>query len=137
MSVGHTGQGLASIVQRSALRQALPVLSGNDHLVMLTDDGDLYTLGCGEQGQLGRVPELFANRGGRQGLGRLLVPRCVLLKSRGTRGRVRFQDAFCGAYFTFAISCEGHVYGFGLSNYHQLGESSSGMIQCPGFQSQP
>ncbi|XP_040835640.1 regulator of chromosome condensation isoform X1 [Ochotona curzoniae] len=97
------------------------VASGNDHLVMLTTDGDLYTLGCGEQGQLGRVPELFANRGGRQGLERLLVPKCVLLKSRGTRGHVRFQDAFCGAYFTFAISREGHVYGFGLSNYHQLG----------------
>lgn len=54
---------------------------------------------------------------------RLLVPKCVLLKSRGTRGHVKFQDAFCGAYFTFAISVEGHVYGFGLSNYHQLGES--------------
>ncbi|KAL4667600.1 hypothetical protein H8959_006289 [Pygathrix nigripes] len=97
------------------------VASGNDHLVMLTADGDLYTLGCGEQGQLGRVPELFANRGGRQGLERLLVPKCVMLKSRGSRGHVRFQDAFCGAYFTFAISHEGHVYGFGLSNYHQLG----------------
>lgn len=56
---------------------------------------------------------------------RLLVPKCVLLKSRGTRGHVKFQDAFCGAYFTFAISVEGHVYGFGLSNYHQLGESQS------------
>ncbi|XP_032971213.1 regulator of chromosome condensation isoform X3 [Rhinolophus ferrumequinum] len=97
------------------------VASGNDHLVMLTADGDLYTLGCGEQGQLGRVPELFANRGGRQGLERLLVPKCVMLKSRGSRGHVKFQDAFCGAYFTFAISLEGHVYGFGLSNYHQLG----------------
>ncbi|XP_011935248.1 PREDICTED: regulator of chromosome condensation isoform X4 [Cercocebus atys] len=97
------------------------VASGNDHLVMLTAGGDLYTLGCGEQGQLGRVPELFANRGGRQGLERLLVPKCVMLKSRGSRGHVRFQDAFCGAYFTFAISHEGHVYGFGLSNYHQLG----------------
>lgn len=53
---------------------------------------------------------------------RLLVPKCVMLKSRGSRGHVRFQDAFCGAYFTFAISHEGHVYGFGLSNYHQLGE---------------
>lgn len=40
---------------------------------MLTTDGDLYTLGCGEQGQLGRVPELFANRGGRQGLGKCLT----------------------------------------------------------------
>nr|KAF6507597.1 regulator of chromosome condensation 1 [Rousettus aegyptiacus] len=97
------------------------VASGNDHLVMLTADGDLYTLGCGEQGQLGRVPELFANRGGRQGLERLLVPKSVMLKSRGSRGHVKFQDAFCGAYFTFAISLEGHVYGFGLSNYHQLG----------------
>lgn len=35
---------------------------------------------------------------------------------------MRFQDAFCGAYFTFAVTREGHIYGFGLSNYHQLGE---------------
>uniref|UniRef100_A0A2K5DRT9 Regulator of chromosome condensation n=1 Tax=Aotus nancymaae TaxID=37293 RepID=A0A2K5DRT9_AOTNA len=83
------------------------VASGNDHLVMLTADGDLYTLGCGKQGQLG--------------LERLLVPKCVMLKSTGSRGHVRFQDTFCGAYFTFAIPHEGHVYGFGLSNYHQLG----------------
>ena len=41
---------------------------GNDHLVMLTLGGDLFTSGCGEQGQLGRVPEFFANRGGRKGL---------------------------------------------------------------------
>ncbi|CAD7679181.1 unnamed protein product [Nyctereutes procyonoides] len=108
-------------VQVQLTMPVVKVASGNDHLVMLTGDGDLYTLGCREQGQLGRVPELFANRGGRQGLERLLVPKCVMLKSRGSRGHVRFQDAFCGAYFTFAISCEGHVYGFGLSNYHQLG----------------
>ncbi|XP_044626121.1 regulator of chromosome condensation isoform X4 [Equus asinus] len=108
-------------VQVQLSMPVVKVASGNDHLVMLTADGDLYTLGCGEQGQLGRVPELFANRGGRQGLERLLVPKCVMLKSRGSRGHVRFQDAFCGAYFTFAISHEGHVYGFGLSNYHQLG----------------
>ncbi|XP_060266615.1 regulator of chromosome condensation isoform X8 [Ovis aries] len=108
-------------VQVQLSMPVMKVASGNDHLVMLTVDGDLYTLGSGEQGQLGRVPELFANRGGRQGLERLLVPKCVMLKSRGSRGHVRFQDAFCGAYFTFAISSEGHVYGFGLSNYHQLG----------------
>uniref|UniRef100_G3W0W5 Regulator of chromosome condensation n=2 Tax=Sarcophilus harrisii TaxID=9305 RepID=G3W0W5_SARHA len=103
----------------------IKVASGNDHLVMLTIDGNLYTSGCGEQGQLGRVPEFFANRGGRKGLDRLLIPQCVLLKSRGHRGSVLFQDAFCGAYFTFAVSREGHVYGFGLSNYHQLGTPST------------
>ncbi|XP_027720536.1 regulator of chromosome condensation isoform X2 [Vombatus ursinus] len=103
----------------------IKVASGNDHLVMLTVDGSLYTSGCGEQGQLGRVPEFFANRGGRKGLERLLVPQCVLLKSKGQRGSVLFQDAFCGAYFTFAVSREGHVYGFGLSNYHQLGTANT------------
>lgn len=50
--------------------EALSLLcyKGNDHLVMLTVNGALYTSGCGEQGQLGRVPECFANRGGRKGL---------------------------------------------------------------------
>lgn len=53
---------------------------------------------------------------------RLLVPQRVPVKGKGNRGKMRFQDAFCGAYFTFAITQEGHIYGFGLSNYHQLGE---------------
>uniref|UniRef100_A0A8C7CJJ2 Regulator of chromosome condensation 1 n=1 Tax=Oncorhynchus kisutch TaxID=8019 RepID=A0A8C7CJJ2_ONCKI len=96
----------------------MKIASGNDHLVMLTASGDLYTSGCGEQGQLGRVPELFANRGGRKGLLRLLIPQIVKVQSRG---KVHFTDAFCGAYMTIAVSKEGHVYGFGLSNYHQLG----------------
>ncbi|XP_072211684.1 regulator of chromosome condensation [Excalfactoria chinensis] len=94
------------------------IASGNDHLVMLTVDGELFTCGCGEQGQLGRVPALFSNRGGRKGLQRLLVPQRVPVRGKG---KMRFQDAFCGAYFTFAITREGHIYGFGLSNYHQLG----------------
>uniref|UniRef100_A0A8B9ZHB0 Regulator of chromosome condensation 1 n=1 Tax=Anas platyrhynchos TaxID=8839 RepID=A0A8B9ZHB0_ANAPL len=89
------------------------IVSGNDHLVMLTMDGDLFTCGCGEQGQLGRVPELFANRGGRKGLQRLLVPQRVPVRGRGNKGKMRFQDAFCGAYFTFAVTQEGHIYGFG------------------------
>uniref|UniRef100_A0A8V5GJ17 RCC1-like domain-containing protein n=1 Tax=Melopsittacus undulatus TaxID=13146 RepID=A0A8V5GJ17_MELUD len=99
----------------------IKVVSGNDHLVMLTEDGDLFTCGCGDQGQLGRVPQRFANRGGRRGLPRLLVPQCVPVRRKGNKGKLRFQDAFCGSYFTFAITEEGHVYGFGLTNYHQLG----------------
>ena len=77
----HSGQELENLseglaqpwpLQTSPASLAFLSPSGNDHLVMLTVDGDLCTLGCGEQGQLGRVPELFANRGGRQGLGRWL-----------------------------------------------------------------
>ncbi len=43
--------------------------SGGDHLVALTESGDVYTAGCAEQGQLGRVAECFSQRGGRKGLG--------------------------------------------------------------------
>ncbi|XP_077454175.1 regulator of chromosome condensation [Stigmatopora argus] len=102
------------------------VASGNDHLVMVTMEGNLYTSGTAEQGQLGRVPEQFSNRGGRKGLDRLLIPQMVKVK-----GKVHFIDAFCGAYFTFAVTKEGHVYGFGLSNYHQLGTKSTKMCFVP------
>lgn len=44
------------------------IASGQDHLVCLTDEGRLYTMGCGEQGQLGRVAERFAKDGGRSGI---------------------------------------------------------------------
>lgn len=53
---------------------------------------------------------------------RLLIPQRVPIRGKRNGGKIRFQDAFCGAYFTFAVTQEGHVYGFGLSNYHQLGE---------------
>ena len=42
------------------------IISGGDHLVMLTRDGDIFTMGNSEQGQLGRVPEMFAHREGRR-----------------------------------------------------------------------
>ncbi|KAK9513559.1 hypothetical protein VZT92_027085 [Zoarces viviparus] len=102
------------------------IASGNDHLVLVTLAGNLYTSGTAEQGQLGRVPEHFSDRGGRKGLGRLLVPQMVKIK-----GKVHFTDAFCGAYLTFAVSKEGPVYGFGLSNYHQLGTKNTKMCFVP------
>ena len=37
--------------------------AGSDHLTLLTEHGDVYTLGCAEQGQLGRVPECFRSKG--------------------------------------------------------------------------
>lgn len=55
---------------------------GNDHVVMVTLEGNLYTVGTGEQGQLGRVAEIFSNRGGRQGLGKKSRARADGLISR-------------------------------------------------------
>ena len=50
------------------------IVSGSDHLAMLSSDGRLWTMGNSEQGQLGRVNEKFAHRGGRRGLAALLQP---------------------------------------------------------------
>uniref|UniRef100_UPI0037E897E2 regulator of chromosome condensation n=1 Tax=Semicossyphus pulcher TaxID=241346 RepID=UPI0037E897E2 len=96
------------------------IASGNDHLILVTMEGNLYSSGNAEQGQLGRVPWCFSDRGGRRGLNQLLQPQMVHFKKK-----VRFTDAFCGSYHTFAVSSEGHVHGFGLSNYHQLGNEST------------
>lgn len=107
-------------VKLPMMEQVVKIASGNDHVVMVTLEGNLYTVGTGEQGQLGRVAEIFSNRGGRQGLDRFLIPQIVIVK-----GKVHFVDAFCGSYVTFAVSKDGLIYGFGLSNYHQLGTKNT------------
>ena len=60
------------------------ISSGSDHVALLTTAGELYTLGCGEQGQLGRVGERFTARGGRRGIALLLEPDRVHSKNRYT-----------------------------------------------------
>ena len=60
---------------------AIKVVSGNDHTVILTQDGSIYTNGTGEQGQLGRLKECFGHRGGRRGLDFLLSPQLVRFRS--------------------------------------------------------
>lgn len=53
---------------------------------------------------------------------RLLLPQVVTIKQRGCKTKGNIRDVFCGSYSTIAITQEGHVVGFGLSNYYQLGE---------------
>ncbi|KAA0188240.1 Regulator of chromosome condensation [Fasciolopsis buskii] len=97
--------------------RVVKIASGQDHLVCLTDDGRLYTMGCGEQGQLGRIAERFARTGGRSGMSALLHPaECRV------RGAVRFSDAWAGGFATFArCQSTGQIYACGLNNYGQLG----------------
>ncbi|THD27065.1 Regulator of chromosome condensation [Fasciola hepatica] len=101
----------------TAASRVVKIASGQDHLVCLTDDGRLYTMGCGEQGQLGRIAERFARTGGRSGMNALLQPaECRV------RGAVRFSDAWAGGFATFArCQSTGQIYACGLNNYGQLG----------------
>ena len=65
----------------------IKIASGVDHLVMLSSDGQIWTMGNSEQGQLGRINEKFAHRGGRRGLVSLLKPEPV---------RVNFKTKITG-----------------------------------------
>lgn len=96
------------------------IASGADHLVCLSSDGQVYTCGCAEQGQLGRVAEVFSNRGGRKGKSYLLTPQPVAL-GKGKR-RIVIDSVWTGSYATFARAKDtGLIYVFGLNNYNQLG----------------
>lgn len=99
------------------------ISSGTEHIAMLTTDGELYTLGCAEQGQLGRVGERFTARGGRRGLELLLLPDRVHSKNR----RAVFTDVWAGSYDTLALTSDNEVMACGLNNYNQLG-IQSGMV---------
>ena len=89
--------------------------------MILTEQGDIYTFGCGEQGQLGRVLECFSSRGGRKGLSLLLQPQVVRFRKARGLPKPKFSDVFCGLHSTFAVTKDQGVYAWGLNNYGQLG----------------
>lgn len=53
------------------------IASGADHLVLLTTAGEMYTIGCAEQGQLGRVSARSSSGESRRGKTQLLQPGLV------------------------------------------------------------
>ena len=48
-------------VQILSTVRIVKIASGGDHLVMLSSDGQIWTMGNSEQGQLGRINEKFAH----------------------------------------------------------------------------
>jgi len=95
------------------------ICSGEHHMAMLTVDGEIYSFGNAEQGQLGRVSAMFSQRGGRRGLDMLLQPEKIHLSKKSTT----FTDVWAGNYDTFAMTSTGEMLVMGLNNYNQLGVS--------------
>eukprot|EP00088_Acartia_fossae_P027087 TRINITY_DN27867_c0_g1_i6.p1 TRINITY_DN27867_c0_g1~~TRINITY_DN27867_c0_g1_i6.p1 ORF type:complete len:474 (+),score=126.00 TRINITY_DN27867_c0_g1_i6:60-1424(+) len=93
------------------------ISSGSDHIVALTTNGEIFTLGNSEQGQLGRVPERFAHRGGRHGLDLLLCSDKLRMNKKTTI----VEDAWAGSYNTIVMTDKKEMYVMGLNNYNQLG----------------
>ncbi|XP_077862784.1 regulator of chromosome condensation-like, partial [Saccoglossus kowalevskii] len=120
--------GLSSTVKKQTKplemlpnQSVLQIASGADHLCMLTSNGDIYSVGAGEQGQLGRVAECFSSRGGRKGLKVVLEPSKVYCRKIRGAGKIKFNDVWCSAYCTYARVEGVGVFGWGLNNYHHLG----------------
>lgn len=103
------------------------IASGNDHTAALTKNGNIFTWGCAEQGQLGRIMGCFTSRGGRRGLQYILNPKQV----RDRRKGLKFKDIFCGSYSTFAVAQDGSVFAWGLNNYGQLGTGDVETLYAP------
>ncbi|GAB6026272.1 Regulator of chromosome condensation [Chamberlinius hualienensis] len=97
------------------------IASGSDHLVMLTEAGDIYTCGNGQQGQLGRIAKYFSDKGGRKGLDLMLIPAIIRVERRSGK-KVSFDAIWAGANATFARAKDSKdIYACGLNNYQQLG----------------
>uniref|UniRef100_A0A146M3S4 Regulator of chromosome condensation n=2 Tax=Lygus hesperus TaxID=30085 RepID=A0A146M3S4_LYGHE len=94
------------------------IASGCHHLALLGVDGNIYTVGSGEQGQLGRLSERQATRDCRQGSGQLLTPHLIRIKQKYTG---KFVDIWTGSYNTLAKDVDGNIHVWGLNNYKQLG----------------
>ncbi|KAH7974951.1 hypothetical protein HPB49_021957 [Dermacentor silvarum] len=121
--MGLVTEGKAEQAPKLVVSDILQIASGSDHVVMLTVKGNMLTMGCGEQGQLGRVPmRPGASRRACSAPLDLLKPTEVSIsKPSGCRTR-SFDRIWAGAYATYARLREtGQLYGFGLNNYHQMG----------------
>lgn len=104
-------------------QKVLRVASGADHLLMLDDNQEVWSLGCAESGQLGRVSSQFSAKGGRRGASKILNPQLIALR-RITRRNGNVVDVACGQFSSFLITNTGKVIGFGLNNCFQLGDFS-------------
>ncbi|KAG2115974.1 regulator of chromosome condensation 1/beta-lactamase-inhibitor protein II [Suillus discolor] len=90
--------------------KAVSVVSGNNHLLVLTTHGNIYAWGAGEQGQLGRkILERRKIHG--------TVPEKITLGTRHNRAVL----VGAGNYHSFAIDEEGDVWGWGLNTMGQTG----------------
>ncbi|KAI8288113.1 Delta-1-pyrroline-5-carboxylate dehydrogenase [Colletotrichum sp. SAR11_240] len=84
---------------------------GSDHILALTNDGNVFAWGSGEQNELGR--RILARR-----RFETLVPQRVGLPKNKT------TKIFAGSHHSFAIDTTGKVWGFGLNNFGQCGIST-------------
>lgn len=158
---GSMTNPVKSPIKIPTLTRIVKIASGYHHLVILTDEGNVLTMGCGENGQLGRLAERFATRAGRNWERALMRPAIVpikmasrqagrgtdkqncltsssdLNKSQDSAGHARTAtDIWAGGFASIVKLESGAVLGFGLNSSSQLGFRSTGATaeECCVFQ---
>ncbi|KAH7930719.1 RCC1 BLIP-II [Leucogyrophana mollusca] len=134
-SLGFSGGARYEFLPKSILElphkpgdseKAVSVVSGNNHLLVLTTHGNVYAWGAGEQGQLGRK---ILDRRKIHGT----VPEKISLGVRANKAVL----VGAGNYCSFAVDEMGEVWGWGLNTMGQTGtgvlepRSTSDEIQSP------
>lgn len=120
--VGLVTEGKAAQEPKQVATNIVQVASGSDHVAMLTADGEILTMGCPEQGQLGRLASYFAARGSRRPVSLLITPTKVPMRRIKGVKSMAFDAVWAGAYTTIARQQQtGQLFCWGLNNYSQLG----------------
>jgi regulator of chromosome condensation len=117
-SMGLTTEGKKqSPIQVLSEIVAVDIASGSDHFVVLANNGNVYTIGCGEQGQLGRASMRTLTGESRRGTKTLLTPGIITKKAKRFIANAIWATPYC----TFLReAATGAVYGFGLNNFNQI-----------------
>ncbi|CAG0890482.1 unnamed protein product [Darwinula stevensoni] len=119
--LGLLPSGIGGIVHKAELIYAAEpvkkIASGEHHLVILTVNGGVLSVGSPDQGQLGRVPRQRLDRGGRLGPRDLLEPQAMKLPS--SFGQI--VNIWAGGMGNILKDGRGVIYACGLNNHGQLG----------------
>ena len=102
------------------------IASGDNHVIVLTENGTVYTFGCGEQGQLGRVSELFCKiHEDYSNVELFLKPQMVTIDGNLD---IKCDRIWAAGFTSFVRTTDGAIYGWGLNNYSQLGFPRRGEV---------
>lgn len=104
------------------------IAAGENHLAMLSNEGELLTFGEGSMGQLGRSVRTQHIRS------KFMVDQSgtsLILKvlDKSTRHFVRFVNVWAGGFWTCGRAEDGRLFVCGLNNYGQLGKLEAGEVE--------
>lgn len=118
------GESSFKPVQLLSKLKLTDIASGSNHMLLLDDDGNVYSFGSGEQGQLGRIDAEGLGRINDDNRNLLLTPKKVDLSNVDPNRPFICDRVFAGNYSSFATNTDkkkNRLAAWGLNNYFQLG----------------